>query len=186
MVDVDHERGRSTKRRGKKKFFWDSSKSHFWNETAGRWGFSNNMSWIWLPAENTPFRQDDSVFPAWLLYVVGTAPCVPHKNAPSNKALTGFAMPHSCTCPAVSGPYPMVICETCYNLLSVSCPSSGKNTPFWKSHERALRQMLSFKVLCWHAHYKVARPQLKSNKYWIIQVSPHYRTFSTDGRKEKI
>lgn len=173
---------RKTKKERKKKgFFWDSSKSHFWNETSGRWGFSKNMSWIWLPAENTLFGWDDYAFLAWLLYVIGTVLFVPCKNASFNKALTGFAMPCSCTCPAVSGPYPMVICETFHNLLPVNCPNSGKNVPVWRSYERPLRQLLSFKVLCWRARYKMARFQLKSNKYWIV----HYRTLSTDERKGK-
>lgn len=119
---VDHKVGVA----GKRRFLWGSSKSYIWNETSGRWGFSRNMGWIWLPAENTPFGWDNCVFPAWLLCVTGTVHFVPCKNESFNKALTGFAMSFPCTCPAVCGPYPTVICEICYNLLLVNRPNSGK------------------------------------------------------------
>jgi len=59
-----------------------------------------------------------------------TVQFVPCKNASFNKALTGFAMPGSCTCPAVSGLYPMVISETFYSVLPVNCPNNGKSMPF--------------------------------------------------------
>lgn len=88
------------------------------------------MSWIWLPADNMPFGSDNHVFPAWQLYMIGAVRFVPCKNASFNKALTGFAIPCSCTCPAVFGPYHMVIWETFSNLLPVNCPNSGKNMPF--------------------------------------------------------
>lgn len=120
------------KRKNKKGLFWDSSKSHFWNETWGRWGFSKNMSWIWLPADNMPFGSDNYVFPAWLLYMIGAVQFVPCKNASFNRALTGFAIPWCCTCPAVFGPYHMVICETFSNLLHVNCPNSEKTHAFLK------------------------------------------------------
>lgn len=113
---------------GKRRFFWDSSKSHIWNETSGRWGLSKNVGWIRHSAGNTPLGWDNDVFPAWLLCVIGTVHFAPRKNESFNKALTGFAVSFPCTCPAVCGPYPMVICDMFYNLLLVNSANSGKNS----------------------------------------------------------
>lgn len=92
-------------------------------------------------------------------------------------------MPCFCTHPAVTGTYPMVIYET--NLLPSNCTNSGKNMSFWRSYEGLLRQLLSSKVFCWHAYSGVASFQIQSSKSQIMWISPHDRTFSTNGRKGK-
>lgn len=85
---------------------------------------------------------DSSVFPAWLLCVTGTVHFVPGKNEPFNKPLTAFAMSAPCTCPAVCGPYPMVICEIFYSLSHVNSPNSGKKPVFLKKLREGIKKSL--------------------------------------------